>query len=251
METQRRTHTHRHCTVIHHRLAHSYPIGIVPLAVELHTNTSHFVLGGRAVATIPTASPLILTLFSEWEREPVARCSGLVINRREYLQAATELWLSRSWQHTDRHRKQIWDGLITQRKEGAACQDKNINDTAWERRTERWTSCKIHSFKLGKGLVGGKLWFKFHRVAFYCSSWLCFSCKGLHKCRTPVEMTPSPTLEVRKSAKIWSARPGKDVKWRLVKALLSLSINSTTSTRRSASIRSHPCSDSASWSTSN
>lgn len=136
------THTHSHCTVIHQGAAHSHPIENVLFAVEPHTNSSHFVLGGGALARVPNPSPLILTLFSEREkREAAARRSSLVISRWGYLQsyigAATELRLSRSRQSKDSHRRQIWDGLITQRREGAACQDENINGTQPERDAER------------------------------------------------------------------------------------------------------------------
>lgn len=68
MRTQKRTHTHRHCKVIHHGPAHSYSIENILLTVELHTNRSHFVLGGRTLTCIPAPSPLILTLFSEREK---------------------------------------------------------------------------------------------------------------------------------------------------------------------------------------
>lgn len=109
---------------------------------------------GRLHTHIPYPPLLILTLFSERESAAMARCSSLVISCREYLQAqmgsVTELRLSRNWQSKDRHRRQIWDGLFAQRKEGAACQDENINDTQPERDTERWTSCKIHCSSLEK-----------------------------------------------------------------------------------------------------
>lgn len=60
--------TRRHFTVIYQGLAHLYPVENLLFTVELHTNTFHFVLGGRTFTRIPNPSPLFLTLFC-WGRQ--------------------------------------------------------------------------------------------------------------------------------------------------------------------------------------
>lgn len=173
-QARARLQPHTQRTAIHQGAAHLYPIENIVFSVELHTNVSQFVLGGRTLAWIHNSSPLILTLLSERRRREAAAtvwCWSPVMSLGGCLQA----WIGEKGAAIELQlfMKRIDTSINdqTQMRSGAACQEEHINGIQHDRHTKRWLHVKFIDWV--------RYWVTFGRKLTF---WLSFSNKNLHGC---------------------------------------------------------------------